>query len=190
MCYSRPLFLYFRLFNTLDSKQMFDKILPMTGFEPQISGVEGDHSTHWATTTVHEGRYSLGKRVKRRSISTFKITSWKTSISLSLFLTRSRPLTKSIFFRVPSAYKHSFSLSLFLPLLLCFCLSFFLALLLFLSLSNTLTGPQLFWVTGIPECHSFGHPPKQFWRMKIKPKFEKDEKNEQSSGTKDKRTTT
>ena len=26
--------------------------LPMTGFEPQISGVEGDHSTNWGTTTA------------------------------------------------------------------------------------------------------------------------------------------
>ena len=24
----------------------------MTGFEPQISGVEGDHSTNWGTTTA------------------------------------------------------------------------------------------------------------------------------------------
>ena len=42
--------LYFRLFNTVDSKQMFDKSLPMTGFEQQISGVGGDRSTNWATT--------------------------------------------------------------------------------------------------------------------------------------------
>ena len=44
--------LYFRLFNTVDSKQMFDKSLPMTGFEQQISGVGGDRSTNWATTTT------------------------------------------------------------------------------------------------------------------------------------------
>ena len=38
-------FLYFRLFNTVDWKQMFDKSLPMTGFELRISGVWGDRST-------------------------------------------------------------------------------------------------------------------------------------------------
>ena len=43
---SRSLFVYFRLFNTVDSKQMFDKSLPMTEFETQISGVGGDHSTN------------------------------------------------------------------------------------------------------------------------------------------------
>ena len=45
MGHSRPLFLYFRLFNTVNSKQMLDKSLPMPGFEPRISGVEGDRST-------------------------------------------------------------------------------------------------------------------------------------------------
>ena len=39
-------FLYFRLFNTVDCKQMFDKSLPMTEFEPQVSGVGGDRSTN------------------------------------------------------------------------------------------------------------------------------------------------
>ena len=42
---SRPPFLYFRLFNAVDSKQMFDKSLPKTGFESRISGVRGDRST-------------------------------------------------------------------------------------------------------------------------------------------------
>ena len=28
---------------------MFDKSLPMTGFEPQISGIGGDRSTNWTT---------------------------------------------------------------------------------------------------------------------------------------------
>ena len=39
-------FLYFRLFNTVDIKQMLDKSLLMTGIEPRISGVEGDRSTN------------------------------------------------------------------------------------------------------------------------------------------------
>ena len=35
MGHSRPFFLYFRLFNTVDSKEMFKiNIFPMTGFEP------------------------------------------------------------------------------------------------------------------------------------------------------------
>ena len=52
MGHSWPLFLYFRLFNTNDSKQMFKKSLLMTGFEPRITGVGGDRFTNWATTTV------------------------------------------------------------------------------------------------------------------------------------------
>ena len=49
------LFLFiFRLFNTVDNKhvnkQMFNKILPMTGVKPQTSGIESDRSTNWAIT--------------------------------------------------------------------------------------------------------------------------------------------
>ena len=37
---SRPLFLYFRLFNTVEIIKMFDvKVLQMTGFEPRTSVV-------------------------------------------------------------------------------------------------------------------------------------------------------
>ena len=32
---------------------MFNKILPITGIEPRISGIESDHSTYWATTTLY-----------------------------------------------------------------------------------------------------------------------------------------
>ena len=49
--HSRPLFIYFRLFNTVDNKQMLNKILPMTVVEPRTSGIESDCSTSWATTT-------------------------------------------------------------------------------------------------------------------------------------------
>ena len=38
-------FSFFRFFNTVDSKQMFEERLPMAGFEPRISGVRGDRST-------------------------------------------------------------------------------------------------------------------------------------------------
>ena len=51
MDHSRPLFLYFRLFKTVDSQQINVryKCLPMTGFEPQTSGVGSDRSTKWST---------------------------------------------------------------------------------------------------------------------------------------------
>ena len=48
--HSRPLFIYFRLFSTVDNKQMFNKILLMTAVELRTSGIESDHSTNWATT--------------------------------------------------------------------------------------------------------------------------------------------
>ena len=47
---SQHLFLYFCLFNTVDSKKCsyksYNSCLPMTGFEPQISGVGSNHSTN------------------------------------------------------------------------------------------------------------------------------------------------
>ena len=52
MSHSRPYFLYFRLFNTVESKQFSIRISPMTGFEPQTSGIRSNHSTNWATTTA------------------------------------------------------------------------------------------------------------------------------------------
>ena len=47
MGHSRPLSLHFRLFNTVDSKQMLYicKRLPMTGFEPWTSGVRSSPNT-------------------------------------------------------------------------------------------------------------------------------------------------
>ena len=45
---SQPLFSLFSLFNTFDSKQ----ILPMAGFELQISGVGSNRSTNWPTSTA------------------------------------------------------------------------------------------------------------------------------------------
>ena len=44
--HSRPLFIYFRLFNTVDNKQMFNKILPMSGVEPRTSGIKSNRSTN------------------------------------------------------------------------------------------------------------------------------------------------
>ena len=49
---SQPLFLYFRLFNAVDSKNVQYKILSMTGFESQTSGIGSNCSTNWATTTA------------------------------------------------------------------------------------------------------------------------------------------
>ena len=48
--HSRLLFIYFRLFITVDNKQvnkqMFNNILPVTGVEPRTSGIESDRSTN------------------------------------------------------------------------------------------------------------------------------------------------
>ena len=44
---SRPLFHNFRLFNTVDSKQMF--YIKVAGFEPRTFGVGSDRSTNSAT---------------------------------------------------------------------------------------------------------------------------------------------
>ena len=55
MGHSRPLLLYFRLFNTVDSKQInvrFKSLL-VYGFEPRTSGIRSDRTTNWATTTAH-----------------------------------------------------------------------------------------------------------------------------------------
>ena len=42
-----PASFYFRIFNTVDSKQMFNIIfLPMAGFEPRTSCIESNHSTN------------------------------------------------------------------------------------------------------------------------------------------------
>ena len=38
----------------LTNVQYINKVLPMTGFEPQTSGIGSDHSTNWATTTAHK----------------------------------------------------------------------------------------------------------------------------------------
>ena len=50
--HSRPIFLYFRIFNTLTENNVQYKSLPMTGFEPQTSGIGSNGSTNWATTTA------------------------------------------------------------------------------------------------------------------------------------------
>ena len=43
MGHFRPIFLYFRLFKTVDSKKYSIKTLLMTGFELRTSGVKSDH---------------------------------------------------------------------------------------------------------------------------------------------------
>ena len=54
MGYSRPLFLYFRLFNTGDGKQFSLWIVPKNGWELRTSGVGSNCSTNWATTTSYK----------------------------------------------------------------------------------------------------------------------------------------
>ena len=44
--HSRPLVIYFRLFNAVDNKPMFNKILLMNGVEPWTSGIKSDRSTN------------------------------------------------------------------------------------------------------------------------------------------------
>ena len=44
-------FLYFRLFNTVDSEYM-NQILPMTGFETWTSDVGSNRSTNWVIATA------------------------------------------------------------------------------------------------------------------------------------------
>ena len=46
MVHSRPLILYFHLFNTIDSKQMFNIKFAMTGFKSWTSGSGSDYSTN------------------------------------------------------------------------------------------------------------------------------------------------
>ena len=54
MGHSWTLFLYFCLFNTVDSKLWSIKILPMTGFKARTSGVGSNRSTNLATTTAQK----------------------------------------------------------------------------------------------------------------------------------------
>ena len=56
MGHSRPLFIYFRLFNAVDSRHYSIKSLLMSGIEPRTSDVGIDRFTNWATTTAHESR--------------------------------------------------------------------------------------------------------------------------------------
>ena len=48
------------------------KILPMTGFEPRISGIESDRSINWATTTVP----IIGNRYSSTSGATSRVSKW------------------------------------------------------------------------------------------------------------------
>ena len=53
LSHSRPLFLYFCLFNTVSIEVIDYKFnLPMNGFKLRICGVVSDHSTNWAKTTA------------------------------------------------------------------------------------------------------------------------------------------
>ena len=51
MGHFRPLFLLFSSFQ-YSWQYRFNKFLPVTGFEPQTSGIGSDRSTNWATTTA------------------------------------------------------------------------------------------------------------------------------------------
>ena len=74
------LFLYFRLFTTVDNDYLNKSQLPITGFEPRTSGVESDHFTNWATTTAQKESVFFGKCLYW-SLSTF----WQNETLLFLF---------------------------------------------------------------------------------------------------------
>ena len=50
--HSRPLFLYFRLFNSVESKQYSIKTFPLTGFKLRTSGARSDSFAKWPATTA------------------------------------------------------------------------------------------------------------------------------------------
>ena len=56
--HSRPLFLYFRLLNTVDCKCSI-YFLPMTWFKLRTSGIGSDCSSIWATTTAPADKFLL-----------------------------------------------------------------------------------------------------------------------------------
>ena len=82
------LFFFIFVFSTVNSKYIQYKILPMTGFEPQISGTGSNRSANCATTTAQISfspsnvKYSerfLCKRRRRNQFYRFigKIRKWK-----------------------------------------------------------------------------------------------------------------
>ena len=50
---SIPAYLFIFVFSIV---QLVDKILPMSGFELEISGVWSDRSTNWATATARKSK--------------------------------------------------------------------------------------------------------------------------------------
>ena len=52
IAHSQPLFLYFRLFWIAIDRYVWDNLLPMSGFEPRMSGAGSDCSANCATTTA------------------------------------------------------------------------------------------------------------------------------------------
>ena len=74
MGHSRPLCLYFRLFNTVDRKQCSIQILPMTEFKPRTSGVGNS-----GATTIVQVRFqfnssgSIRRRAKQRSTFAYEV---------------------------------------------------------------------------------------------------------------------
>ena len=75
MGHSRPLFLYFHLFNTqltVNKCSIYiyiNKFLPMTGFELWTSGIGSNRSTNWATTTAQLYRETLTSSNVRRLVT-------------------------------------------------------------------------------------------------------------------------
>ena len=74
MVHSRPIFFIF-VFSIV---QLVDKISPMPGFEPWISGIRSDRFSKWATTTA---QWAADEEIpEKRENGKFKIWNWRAPI--------------------------------------------------------------------------------------------------------------
>ena len=69
------LFYLFSLFQyTVDSKQMSNNFLPMTGFKPRTSGIGSNRSTNWATQPMPWATQPLPKNLHFRQGFRFRLS--------------------------------------------------------------------------------------------------------------------
>ena len=104
MGYSRPLFLYFRLLNTVESQQHLIKTLPISGLEPRTSGVGSNHFAKWATTTALTGQSYSG--------IILAVAGWNES-NRSLILIYKRPSYKHYIYNLKYFVNNSHECQLF-----------------------------------------------------------------------------
>ena len=96
--------LFFRIFNTVDSKHCPTIFLPMTGFEPRTSGVGSDRTTNWATTAHCLIKWKLLDLHQSLSLSLTHTHSLIFSLCLSLFFFLSSFIWMPQAFSVPLAF--------------------------------------------------------------------------------------